>query len=363
MTNFEKNINISMSQMLLDLSDASFDELSVHHIGNRFAEEGFFTTAHPIHMADDTLKQLISKYFLTPFKTPHYYHFTNETDLSLNEVYTTVTDIFNTPESFHHQSKKLTEILYECSVHPKIKAGEFYVAQISGIKIGHEVVEAIGLFKSETKETFLRVNPGADNYEVSYEEGININKLDKGCLIFNVDHEAGYKVCIVDTVTRGDEALYWKDQFLNLKLIENDYIHTQNYMQFCKNFFEEKLGDVYETSRADEVDFLNKSQKYFTDKEVFDVKEFEREVIKQPEIVDLFHSYKEDYQQNNDIKIHDEFDISEQAVKSNKKFLKSIIKLDKNFHIYIHGNKEYVERGVDDIQGLNYYKLYYKKES
>jgi hypothetical protein len=150
---------------------------------------------------------------------------------------------------------------------------------------------------------------------------------------------------------------------LNLKLIENDYVHTQNYIQFCKNFFEDKLGEVYETSRADEVDYLNKSQKYFQDKEVFDVKEFEREVIKQPEIIDLFHSYKEDYQENNEVKIHDEFDISEQAVKSNKKFLKSVIKLDKNFHIYIHGNKDYVERGVDEVQGLNYYKLFYKKES
>lgn len=349
--------------MLLDTSEAIFEEISVHHVGNRFAEEGFFTTENPLHIADDTLKHLISKYFLTPFKTPHYYHFYNDTDVSLNLVYATVSDIFNTPESFHYQSKKLTEILYESSEHPKIKAGEFYVAHISGIKIGHEVVEAIGLFKSETKETFIRVNPGEDNYEINYEEGININKLDKGCLIFNIDYENGFKACIVDTVSKGDEAQYWKENFLGLKLIENDYIHTQNYMQFCKNFFEEKLSDVYETSRADEVDFLNKSQKYFTDKEVFDVKEFEREVIKQPEIIDLFHNYKEDYQAQNEVKIHDEFDISEQAVKSNKKILKSIIKLDKNFHIYIHGNKEYVERGTDEVQGLNYYKLYYKKES
>lgn len=352
-----------MSQMQIDLSDAYFEEMSVHYVGNRFAEEGLFTSSNPVHIADDTLKQLIAKYFLSPFKTPHFHQFIHETDLSLNEVYTIITDIFNTPESFHHQTKKLTNVLYECSVHPKIKPGEFYVAMMSGCKIGHETVEAVGLFKSETKETFLKVTPGADNYDLGYDDGININKLDKGCIIFNVDHENGYKVCIVDTVSRGEEAMYWKNEFLNLKLIENDYVHTQNYIQFCKNFFEDKLGEVYETSRADEVDYLNKSQKYFQDKEVFDVKEFEREVIKQPEIIDLFHSYKEDYQENNEVKIHDEFDISEQAVKSNKKFLKSVIKLDKNFHIYIHGNKDYVERGVDEVQGLNYYKLFYKKES
>jgi hypothetical protein len=347
----------------IDLSDAHLEEMSVHYVGNRFAEEGLFTTAHPVHIADNTLKGLMAKYLLAPFKTPNFYQFTHQTELSLNEVFVIVSDIFNTPEALHSKSKDLTNVLYESSVHPNIKSGEFYVTYMTGCKIGHETVDVIGLFKSETKETFLKATAGADNYEFGYEDGININKLDKGCLIFNTDASNGYRVCIVDGTKRGEEALYWREHFLGLKMMDNEYVHTQNHIQFCRDFFGEKLGDHYEVKKADEIDFLNKSQKYFQDKEVFDVIEFEREVLKQPEIIDLYHSCKKDYEENNEVKIHDEFDISEQAVKSNKKFLKSVIKLDKNFHIYIHGNKDFIEHGVDEVQGLNYYKLYYKKES
>jgi hypothetical protein len=40
--------------------------------------------------------------------------------------------------------------------------------------------------------------------------------------------------------------------------------------------------------------------------------------------------------------------------------LKSVIKLDKNVHIYIHGNRDVVEQG-EDGKG-KYYKIYYKEE-
>ena len=40
---------------------------------------------------------------------------------------------------------------------------------------------------------------------------------------------------------------------------------------------------------------------------------------------------------------------------------KSVIKLDKNFHIYVHGNRELIEQGEDE-KG-KYYKVYFKEES
>jgi len=40
----------------------------------------------------------------------------------------------------------------------------------------------------------------------------------------------------------------------------------------------------------------------------------------------------------------DEFDISKEALKRQTRFLKSVLKLDKNFHIYIHGNRELINR-------------------
>lgn len=42
---------------------------------------------------------------------------------------------------------------------------------------------------------------------------------------------------------------------------------------------------------------------------------------------------------------------------------KSVLKLDKNFSVYIHGNRDYIEQGYDEERGKNYYKLYYENET
>jgi len=42
--------------------------------------------------------------------------------------------------------------------------------------------------------------------------------------------------------------------------------------------------------------------------------------------------------------------------------MRSVVKLDKNFHIYIHSKHENVERGFDNEKGLKYYKLFYVNE-
>ncbi|MCL4639824.1 MAG: nucleoid-associated protein, partial [Olivibacter sp.] len=61
--------------------------------------------------------------------------------------------------------------------------------------------------------------------------------------------------------------------------------------------------------------------------------------------------------------IGDGFEISGQAVKKESKIFKSILKLDKNFHVYIHGKREYIEKGFDEERGKHFYKLYFDQES
>jgi len=63
-----------------------------------------------------------------------------------------------------------------------------------------------------------------------------------------------------------------------------------------------------------------------------------------------------------DAGIDQSFDISRAAVKKQSRVFKSVLKLDKNFHIYIHGNKELIEKGFDDDKSMNYYKVYFKEE-
>jgi hypothetical protein len=40
-----------------------------------------------------------------------------------------------------------------------------------------------------------------------------------------------------------------------------------------------------------------------------------------------------------------------------------VIKLDKNFHIYVHGNRELIEKGYDEVLQKHYYKIYFDQEA
>jgi hypothetical protein len=268
--------------------------------------------------------------------------------------------IFDNPETLHEQSVNLAKHLYEQSNHPKIKGGEFYVVYFKDCIIDGETVDAVGLFKSENKDTFLKVYLAGDGFEIESQQGININKLDKGCLIFNADRENGYIVAVVDNTNKGNEAQYWIDDFLHVRQRRDEYYNTQNLLSMTKNFVTHELPSRFEVSKADQVDLLNKSVKFFKEKDIFDMDEFANEVIGQPEVIDSFNRFREDYARDWDIEFSDSFTISDSAVKKQARVFKSVIKLDKNFHIYVHGDRNLIEQGEDE-RG-KYYKVYYKEE-
>ncbi len=107
---------------------------------------------------------------------------------------------------------------------------------------------------------------------------------------------------------------------------------------------------------------LNRSTSYFKEKDKFNLKDFEKEVLVEPELIGAFKEYRNDFTKKMDLTAIDEFDVSQTAVKKNQKYMRSVVKLDKNFHIYIHARHDYVERGFDEEKGLKYYKLFYINE-
>jgi len=239
------------------------------------------------------------------------------------------------------------------------------VAYFKQVQIEGDLLDVIGMFKSENKETYLKVYPQDGGFSVDYEENaININKLDKGVLIFNIEKENGYKVVVIDKASNGSEAaVYWKDEFLQLKIRNDSFNQTSNTLGIYKNFVTQKLDDEFEMTKADKIDLLNKSMKYFKEKDTFDMDEFGEEVIGNPKAIESFKTFKSQYEQEFETPIADTFAISGNAVKKQQRVYKSVLKLDKNFHIYIHGDKELIEKGFDDGKHMNYYKVYFKEEN
>ncbi|RDC61794.1 nucleoid-associated protein [Adhaeribacter pallidiroseus] len=347
---------------MLVTSEVKLEHIILHKVGNKSRDESIQFSKKPLDL-DSTVKDLLQRYFLSPFKSEAYYNLYHESDINLNEVYNFVARIFDNPEAFLEQSENLARHLYEQSTHPNVKGGEFYVTYLHDLVLDGEALEAVGLFKSENRETYLKIYPSGDTFDIDSEDGVNINKLDKGCLIFNTDREHGFVVLTVDNLNKREEAVYWKDDFLKVQSRQDAYHHTQNVMSLCKAFVEKRLPEEFEVSRGEQADLLNKSVKFLKEKEVFDLQEFQNEVIAQPDLIQSFQSYKTEFETDRGFEIKPEFDIHENAFKKNTRFLKSVIKLDKNFHVYVHGNSENMQKGYDEERGLHFYQLFFKQES
>ena len=127
----------------------------------------------------------------------------------------------------------------------------------------------------------------------------------------------------------------------------------------CKNFVMEQIPEEFDVDRTLQIELMNRSSEYFTNNEKVDSEDFSKTVFEQPQLMESFNNYKEQFAEESNVELEDHFTTSPAAVKKQKKFFKSILKLDKNFHIYVHGNNELIENGFDDKRGMKFYKVYY----
>lgn len=334
------------------------DSISIHRVGTKNDGNGVITSDGSICL-EPKIKELLKSYFISSFKDEAYFQFAHLSDLQFNEIFVYSSEIFEDSTRLHHCSQKIAKCLFEKSEHPNIKGGELYVVLFRDVILDDVTLDAIGIFKSENKETYMDVVQNQRNFNIVLQEGISLSKLDKGCLIFNTKKEEGYIVAVVDNTNKSD-AKYWVEDFLGVKPRQDKYFQTQNFMSVCKSFVTKQLPSEFEVSKADQAEMLNRSVQYFRENDEFSIQDFAETVLEHPEVIESFQSYKERYQTERDIEIEDSFAISNDAVKQQARSFKSVIKLDKNFHIYVHGNRNLIEQGEDE-KG-RYYKVYYNEE-
>lgn len=342
------------------MESISMQHIVLHKIGNKSNDEGCFFSEQNLELEAE-LQEVLSNYFLQAFTSDEYFQFYHDSNLELNETFSFVTSIFKDPNSFHEHAVNLGKHLYNQSIHPKVKGGEFYVVYFKNGNYKGETVDCIGLFKSENKDTFLKIMPSIENLEIESHEGININKLDKGCLIFNTNQEDGYAVSVIDKTNKGNDAQYWIDHFLKVRQMNDAYSNTEHTLNLYKNFIVQKLPEEFEITKADQAELLNKSMGYFKNNEHFETDEFNQSIFEQEAVISSFKNYKETYEKERSIEIENEFDISDNAVKKQSRKYKTVIKLDKNFHIYVHGGRHLIEQGESE-DGKKFYKIFYENE-
>ena len=349
---------------MINLYATQIESLSLHRVGNKNKNEGLFLSSDPINLNDETTG-LLKEYFFRPFreKEENYYKLTNEVDVEFNDIYKLVSEIFEDPKNCHANSKKIATHLFEQSNHPHIKSGEVYVTYLNGILLDNVKVDAIGIFKSELKQYFLQFEEKESSLDIFVQQGININKLDKGCLIFNVGKEDGYKVLSVDS-NRYD-AKYWLDNFLGVNALADDNFYTKNYLKFCQNFAKDVVLPAED--KQQEVLFMNRAVNHFAKNDAFEESNFLNEVLENPELIPEFKHYKVEKGPKYSIEDISTFDIANKAVSDARKKIKNVINLDTNIQIKLdfinpESAEKFVEKGWDEERQMYYYLIYFNKE-
>lgn len=346
---------------MVDASLTLINTAAVHFVGNKLLDEELILSDDLLQLTDDKLKSHLLTYFFSSFNSPEYYTFDLERESRQpNEIHSLVKEIFANPNSLLSPSIGMAQHLCDVSQHHHIKSGELFVGHFSGVSIERKTYDVVGIFKCETKDVYLKLKNDGGHYKLSTDEGINIRKLDKGCIVLNDGEAEGYKVLIVDNTNRSD-AQFWKNDFLGVKTLSDAFRHTHNFMDLTRQFVGDQLDQEFSVSKADKIDLLNRSMDFFKSRDEFNQHEFEAEVLEDPTVIESFRKYEKTFMSDQDIV--DNFEISAHAVKRQARVFKSVLKLDKNFHIYIHGNRDLIEKGFDEVRNRHYYKIYFDEES
>ncbi len=348
--------------MQISFSEAVLQKVAVHYVGNKGNGQDFISSKKLLSLsADDRI--IMKNSFLAKFNLEsEKYAFHHPSSLDYNEVYNYCLESLAEGEAFHKNSVNIAKHLYESSMHPKIKPGELYVCYYENCLVNGAFIDAVGIYKTETKSDFLDLAIEDTEFSLIMREGVEVSKFDKASLVFPTNAENGFDVLIYDANNRGEEAVFWRETFLNVLPQANEYFQTNQFLNLTKQFIAKQLPQEYEIARTDQIDLLNKSVEYFRANESFDKKNFEKEVFDDSGMIKAFRKFEHTYSEMNDFDVPDKFDISTQAVKKQARVFKSVLKLDKNFHVYIHGDKSLIEKGYDEKLGKNFYKIYFDEE-
>ncbi len=152
----------------------------------------------------------------------------------------------------------------------------------------------------------------------------------------------------------------FKDDFLKCKPMKNDYHFTSSHLNLMKTYMDQQ---VEEDDKLSQIEKLNRSMEYMQNNDHFSIEAFESDVFENTEHIKSFADFRKNYARDHELEIADEFEISPDAIRKNQRFIRSVIKLDKNFHVYVHGNRRNIIRGFDPEKNMYFYTLYFDEES
>lgn len=341
---------------MINFESVIIKEIEVAFVSNKLENKLLIASPFDLENEDEIIfvKSLLLKSFSNLLITSEFAH---SIDLKFNVLFNISKEIYNGIK-IGDRIQDITKHLSECSAHHNIKDGDLFIAKFDDILYNGKYYEGLGIYKFEDKDIFIETNRTNNKMIFDFKQGLGMKKPNKACLIIFTENP--YTILVIDDNTGMSN--YWQNDFINHKPKNDEINNTHNFLQLTKKFIVDELPNISDCSRAEQSEMLTSSVNYFKNNTSFNKDVFSKEIIGNDALVNSFKSFVNEYKITNDVVINDNFEISSEAVKKNQKLFKSILKLDKNFHIYIHGGKNNIEQGVEK-DGRKFYKIYYQNES
>jgi hypothetical protein len=336
--------------------NAKIKSLAIHTVGNPSMDEPLILNQNLVTLPEDK-HDIVLEMLLQGFNE-------NEKFESEEELWSLVYDFCMRLRSRTHtvdlnkDSHRVAEHLYDIMTNPKISAGHLFIAHIEEISIDGEYTEAMVFIKTEVEKTVIELNWYESDLDLKYHSGIIPGQIEKGALVY-LDAFGNQQYLLIDKSINSNQDRYWIDSFLEVVPVKNGYFKTKQAIEIAKGFIEQELPEITELHRTEAARIKQEAEKYFRTKDEFQIEEFSEALFHNKDLQEGFKTYANEFE---DSSITEDFDISREAAKKAKTTFKEVIKLDKNFHIYIHGNTNLIQQGYDDQKGMNYYKVYFNNQ-
>ncbi len=347
----------------LNFEAVEISGLVLAKVGNPSRDEPLQTSKTLFNVSEED-QETLCPIFLKPFRNLVGQRFTHHSSLDKNEVNTSAKAIFDDSETLLAQGCEIATRLYSKSSHPNIKSGDLCISLIKNIDLDGEMKRAICILKSESMTPFLSISTRDGDLQLETEQGINPEKIDKGCLIVEHLDKKGFYVLTFDR--GGSESRFWVRDFLGVRPIPDSALLSKRVAEMAVNAVSPDA--IAEDSPPWDVNEpAQEALSYLKGQKNFSLQEFEEQALRTDAAKSRFAEERKRVEEEEGITLEENFDISKRDITTGKKFMKRTMKLDTGVEIRL-GPKvldkpdEVLQKGYDEERKMSYIKVYFNED-
>jgi hypothetical protein len=336
-------------------------------VGHPQRNEPLQTSREVFQIAEDD-QQTLTAIFLKPFKNLTAHRFNHHSSLEHHEMNSLSKAIFQSDDGLLENGCEIAKRLYAKSNHPNIKSGDLCISLIRDIEVDGAMTTGLCILKSETVVPFLSISTRDGDLELHTEQGINPERIDKGCLILNHLAAKGYYVMTFDR--SGTDSRFWVRDFLGVVPITDSPFLTNQFAGMAVSFLEQEKKAQPKSDDSppwEDSSAASKAITYFEEKDHFSLQEFEEQVLKTPETRAKFAQHRAKIEEESGQRLDDSFEISKKDVSKAGRRIASLMRLDTGVEIrlkpaVIRNPERVLEHGFDPQRGMKFIKVFFNED-